>query len=152
MAEQQREESLRRAYDFFNEIGIIAQLATNRVQREYPHNLTQSQFSVLNWFVRVAEEATPGRLARAFQVSKGAMTNTLGKLETKGFISVRPDPASGRRKIVCLTPAGRRAREQALAASFPHLKLFLETFGADRIEDALPLLREVRAYLDALRD
>ena len=56
--------SLATAFEFFNEIGIIAQLSSNQMQRTMPHGLTQSQFSVLNWFVRVDDQATPGRLAR----------------------------------------------------------------------------------------
>ena len=56
-------EALADAYRFFNEIGIIAQLSSNQMQRSLPHALNQSQFSVLNWFVRVDDEATPGRLA-----------------------------------------------------------------------------------------
>ncbi|MGE0623641.1 MAG: MarR family winged helix-turn-helix transcriptional regulator [Pseudomonadales bacterium] len=140
------------AFEFFNEIGIISQLAMNRMQRSLPHELTQSQFSVLNWFIRVDDEATPGRLARAFQVTGGAMTNTLGKLAAKGFISITPDPDSGRRKIVRLTAAGRRAREDAIAATVPALLEFLDRFPRQRLERALPLLRAVRAYLDAERD
>ena len=139
------------AFEFFNEIGIISQLASNEMQRAMPHGLTQSQFSVLNWFVRVDDQATPGRLARAFQVSGGAMTNTLGKLAAKGFVSITPDPESGRSKIVRLTAAGRRAREAAIAATGPSLGDFLERFPRARLERALPLLRAVRAYLDAAR-
>lgn len=140
------------AFEFFNEIGIISQLASNRMQRSLPHELTQSQFSVLNWFVRVDDAATPGRLARAFQVTGGAMTNTLGKLAGKGFISITADPDSGRSKIVRLTTAGRRAREDAIAATGPALVEFLEHFPRRRLDRVLPLLREVRAYLDAARD
>ncbi|HEY5647538.1 MAG TPA: MarR family transcriptional regulator [Pseudomonadales bacterium] len=139
------------AFEFFNEIGIIGQLAGNRMERSLPHGLTRSQFSVLNWFVRVDDEATPGRLARAFQVTAGAMTNTLGKLAGKGFVSIEPDPGSGRRKIVRLTPAGRRARDEAIAATEPDLRAFLERFPRQRLDRALPLLRAVRAYLDAAR-
>lgn len=144
--------ALESAYLFFNEIGIIAQLSANQFQRVLPHGLNQSQFSVLNWFVRVDVEATPGRLANAFQVTKGAMTNTLGKLHDKGLIRIDPDPDSGRRKIVRLTAAGRRARDEAVAASFPLLSEFIARFDGRQIDAALPLLQEIRAYLDALRD
>jgi len=149
---RKREQNLEDAYLFFNEIGIIAQLSSNQFSRALPYGLNQSQFSVLNWFVRVDSEATPGRLANAFQVTKGAMTNTLAKLTEKGFISIAPDPHSGRRKIVRLTTAGARARDEAVAASFPLLSDFLASFDKQRIEEALPLLREVRQYLDALRE
>ncbi len=144
-------QALADAYRFFNEIGIIAQLSSNQMQRTLPFDLNQSQFSVLNWFVRVDDEATPGRLARAFQVSKGAMTNTLGKLRDKGFISIEPDPDSGRRKLVRLTPAGRQAREAAVAATFPLLEDFLERFAEDEIGRLLPVLERIRQYLDAAR-
>ncbi len=146
------EKTLELAYEFFNEIGIIAQLSSTWMQRSMPHDLTQSQFSVLNWFVRVDTQATPGRLSKAFQVTKGAMTNTLGKLAHKGFIRITPDPESGRSKIVRITPAGRRARDQAIAATHADLLHFLEQFPAVTLRDALPLLQEVRAYLDAARD
>jgi len=151
MAAQPSAKQLELAYTFFNEIGIIAQLSATRMQRVLPHDLTQSQFSVLNWFVRVDVQATPGRLARAFQVSKGAMTNTLGKLSGKVFVTVEPDPASGRRKIVRMTPSGRTARDQAIAASYPALQSLLKDISSEGIAEALPLLQEVRQILDAAR-
>ncbi|HNK68572.1 MAG TPA: helix-turn-helix domain-containing protein, partial [Flavobacteriales bacterium] len=40
-----------------------------------------SHFSVLNHLARTGEERTPAQLARAFHVTRGAMTNTLTKLE-----------------------------------------------------------------------
>jgi DNA-binding MarR family transcriptional regulator len=140
------------AYAFFNEINIIAQLSANQMDRQMPAGLNQSQFSVLNWFVRVDDIATPGRLAKAFQVSKGAMTNTLSKLAAKGFVSITTDPTSGRRKLVRLTPSGRRARDAAVAATFPLLEAFLEEFDIARIRRQLPQLQRIRAYLDAARD
>jgi DNA-binding MarR family transcriptional regulator len=139
------------AFEFFNEIGIISQLATNQMQRTMPHGLTQSQFSVLNWFVRVDDAATPGRLAKAFQVTAGAMTNTLGKLARKGFVVIQPDPESGRRKIVRLTPLGRSARDDAIAAAGDALLPFLAEFPPARLARVLPLLRAVRAHLDRAR-
>ena len=144
-------EALNDAYRFFNEIGIIAQLSSNQMQRSLPHALNQSQFSVLNWFVRVDDEATPGRLAAAFQVSKGAMTNTLGKLSDKGFVRIEPDPASGRQKIVTLTAAGRAARDDAIAATYPLLREFLGRFDLGQLRETLPLLEGVRRYLDERR-
>jgi DNA-binding MarR family transcriptional regulator len=139
-------------FAFFNEIGIIAQLSSNRMERAMPHALTMAQFSVLNWFSRVDDQATPGRLAAAFQVSKGAMTNSLGKLEDKGFVTVTPDPDSGRRKIVRRTAAGKKAWEAALASAFPVLETFADALGLDRIRAHQSFLSEVRAYLDADRE
>lgn len=140
------------AFEFFNEIGIIGQLSSKRMQRSLPHGLTQSQFSVLNWFFRVDDEATPGRLARAFQVTGGAMTNTLGKLAEKEFIQIDPDPHSGRSKIVTITAAGRRARNQAITELEADLAEFLGAFPSGRLQKAMPLLRDARAWLDEARN
>jgi DNA-binding MarR family transcriptional regulator len=35
-----------------------------------------SQFKVLNHLVRLGDGTTPAKLAKAFQITKGAMTNT----------------------------------------------------------------------------
>ena len=142
---------LETAFSFFNEIGIIAQLSSNQMQRSMPHQLTQSQFSVLNWFIRVDNEATPGRLAAAFQVTKGAMTNTLGKLEQKGFVKIEPDPASGRSKRVTITASGRKAREEAIRSAHQPLAEFLTAFPAKTLEEVLPTLKSIRAFLDEAR-
>jgi DNA-binding MarR family transcriptional regulator len=140
------------AYAYFNEINIIAQLSSNRIERELPHGLTLSQFAVLNWFVRVDREATPTRLARAFQVTKGAMTNTLGKLSAKGFIRQEPDPASGRQKRVRMTAKGKRAHTSAIARTHPALRETIAHFGIAPLVEQLALLRTMRIYLDEARN
>ena len=139
-------------FTWINEINIIAQLSSTVFRSVLPQGMTQAQFSVLNWFSRVDDQATPGRLAAAFQVSKGAMTNSLGKLEDKGFVTVTPDPDSGRRKIVRRTAAGKKAWEAALASAFPVLETFADALGLDRIRAHQSFLSEVRAYLDADRE
>ncbi|MBO6656759.1 MAG: MarR family transcriptional regulator [Pseudomonadales bacterium] len=139
-------------FTFFNEIGIISQLATSMFEQQLPHELTISQFGVLNWFVRVDAQATPSRLARAFQVTGGAMTNTLKKLESKGFIEVRPDEKSGRQKRVTLTKSGRKARDESIAAVGPLLAELAEAFPATGLERQVKQLSKVREYLDDYRD
>ena len=139
------------AFQFFNEIGIISQLATNALESNLPDGLTSSQFGVLNWFVRVDTEATPGRLATAFMVTKGAMTNTLKRLEEKGFIRIRPDETSGRRKLVTLTAKGARARANAIKSVEPLLREMLTEFSKPEFVASLPFLESIRAYLDERR-
>lgn len=138
-------------FKFFNEIGIINQLASNAFESCLPDGLTVSQFSVLNWFIRVDNEATPGRLATAFMVTKGAMTNTLKRLEDKGFIQVRPDEQSRRRKLVTMTPAGASARAAAIRAVEPLLKDVLKQFNSVELSASMPFLEQVRAFLDQRR-
>jgi DNA-binding MarR family transcriptional regulator len=138
-------------FSYFNEIGIIAQLSNALFEANLPEGLNNSQFSVLNWFSRVDSEATPGRLAAAFQVTAGAMTNTLKKLESKGLVKIEPDQFSGRKKKVTITPEGERMRIQAINSAAPLFREFAENFPKESIESQLQHLQKVRAYLDERR-
>jgi DNA-binding MarR family transcriptional regulator len=142
-------ESLHFAY--FNEIGIIAQLSNALFERYLPDGLNSSQFSVLNWFSRVDSQATPGRLATAFQVTAGAMTNTLKKLESKELVKIEPDEFSGRKKKVTITAKGEKVRKQAITAAAPLFQEFAENFPQVNIELQVKQLQKVREYLDQRR-
>jgi len=135
----------------FNEIGIIEQLARAAFERVMPHGLKVSQFGVLNHMVRLGDGKRPADLADSFQVTRGAMTNTLGRLSALGFVDIRPDPEDGRAKAVFLTEAGRAARVEAIAALAPALKELDDEIGAERFEVALPFLTDLRRTLDAKR-
>ena len=138
-------------FTYFNELNIISQLSTGIFERNLVEGLTASQFSVLNWFIRVDDIATPGRLATAFQVTRGAMTNTLKKLVVKGFITVEPDATSGRRKIVKMTREGRKARDEAMKSVYPLLDDFSEAFDLNEIKQQILVLERIRRYLDDYR-
>jgi DNA-binding MarR family transcriptional regulator len=140
------------AFRLLNEIGIIEQLARTRFERVMPHDLTLAQFSVLNRFVRFGQPASPLELARAFQVTKATMTNTLQRLEVKRLISVVPNPGDGRAKIIDITEMGRRARSDAIAAVGPELAKLEQVIGTELIYELLPRLARIRAYLDENRD
>ena len=136
------------AFRLFNEIGIIAQLASTKFESVMPDGMTLAQFSILNHFVRLGGERSPKDLARAFQVTKGTMTSTLQRLEARGCITIRPDPDDGRAKLVSITPKGRQMREAAIEA----LRPFLATLSGHEIAGSFPLLLELlsslRRYLD----
>jgi DNA-binding MarR family transcriptional regulator len=141
------------AFQAFNEISIIAQLSGAAFERVLPEGLSLAGFGVLNHFVRLArDEERPTQLARNFQVTKGAMTNTLQRLEAAGFITLSPDPEDGRGKIARITRAGRAAREQAIARIAPVLSDLLNVFPAAEMKRVLPVLTKLRQTLDAARD
>lgn len=135
----------------FNEIGIIEQLSRNAFERVMPDGLKLSQFAVLNHFVRLGGARSPVELARAFQVTKGAMTNTVQKLEAKGFVETRPDPSDGRAKRVTLTQAGRTARNDAIRALGPQMRDFENRIDMTEIASLLPALTRLREILDQAR-
>jgi DNA-binding MarR family transcriptional regulator len=141
------------AFALLNEIGIIAHLSQTELERVLPDGLSVAGFGVLNHFVRLQRETeAPAQLARNFQVTKGAMTFTLQKLEAAGFVRIAPDPKDGRAKLVSITPAGRRARERAIQLVTPMLAAMSKELSGHDIASAVPLLRALRVYLDARRD
>lgn len=140
------------AFALFNDIGIVNQLATVRLRRVLPEGMEPAHFTVLNHFARLGGERSPADLARAFQVGKATMTNTVQRLAAAGYVAVRPDPRDGRAKRVSLTPEGREARDRAIAALAPELADLAALIGADRIARLAPDLKALREVLDRARD
>lgn len=136
------------AVALFSEIFMADQLARNRLTKALPKGMEISHFSVLNHLARSGDERSPAQLARAFHVTRGAMTNTLNKLEWAGHIHIRPDWDDARRKFVSISPAGTAARDAALAAIAPILNQVVEAIGQDKVKYALPVLREMRIRLE----
>ena len=139
-------------FALFNEIGIIAQLSGSLFERRLPAGFLVSHFAVLNHLVRLGDGRTPLEIARAFQVPKTTMTHTLQGLEKAGLIAFAPNPADGRSKCVMLTDAGRAFRDTAIAALGPDLARRAAAIPPARIAEVLPLLAEVRTWLDRERD
>ena len=144
-------ERLGRLYAFFNEVGIIEQLARAMFEAKLPDGVTLPHFSVLSHLIRVEDGRTPLELARAFQVPKTSMTNTLAGLEKRGLVEMRPNPDDGRSKRVWLTEAGRRFREEAVASLGPELAEMDAALDGARIAEMVPELERVRVWLDERR-
>src|SRR5207244_6886249 len=60
--------------------------------------------------------STPGRLARRMELSSGAMTNRLDRLEQAGLVQRLPDPDDRRSVVVELTDHGRKTYRRAVGA------------------------------------
>lgn len=134
-------------FTVFTEIKSIEQLATLRIQRALPKGLQVSHFAVLNHFSHLGGEKSPAQLAKVFQVTKGAMTNTIARLEAFGCVQIRDDTADRRRKLVSLTQKGMRVREEAIADVTPVFAEVTKTFGRERLREILPTLRDLRIFL-----
>jgi DNA-binding MarR family transcriptional regulator len=145
------EELTRLYFRMFNEIGIISQLSSNRLERVLPPGMSIAQFSLLNHLVRLGGAWAPSRLARAFQVTKGAMTNTLQRLEAQGLIRVTVDPDDARGKLVEITEAGRRMREKCIRATGKAMGDIVKLVPTDDVGPVLPFLEHLRKTLDENR-
>ncbi len=135
------------AVSLFSEIFMVDQLARARLTKALPKGMEISHFSILNHLARMQSERSPAQLARSFNLTRGAITNTLTKLEQAGHIHVRPDWDDARRKFVAISPAGLRARDAALQAIAPLIHEVVDDIGADRVRAVLPILRTLRSRL-----
>ena len=135
------------AVTLFSEILTNEQLIRNRLSRVLPKGMKISHFSVLNHLAGASEERSPAQLAKSFHVTRGAMTNTLTKLEWAGYVHIRPDWDDARRKRVAISPAGRAARAVAVAAIAPMISQVVAELGDEKVRSALPVLRELRIKL-----
>ena len=137
----------RLAASLFAEVLIAEQLSRNLISKALPRGMQISHFSVLNLLAHVNEERSPAQLAEAFHVTRGAMTNTLGKLEWAGWVHIRPDWDDARRKMVAISPAGRQARDAAVNAITPMISNVVDDLGEEQVRATLPILRALRRQL-----
>ena len=132
------------AVSLFGEILALDQLVRNRLAKVLPKGMELSHFSVLNQLSHSKIERTPAQIAKSFRVTRGAITNTLNKLELSGYIHVRPDWDDARRKMVSISPAGIVARNNALTAVTPIINELVSEMGEERLKAIVPILRELR--------
>ncbi|MBV1865010.1 MAG: MarR family transcriptional regulator [Rhodobacteraceae bacterium] len=135
------------AIALFSEVVAAEQMIKGGLSRTLPKGMEMSHFSVLNHLSSTGER-TPAQLARAFHVTKGAMTNTLQKLEISGYIHIRPDWDDARKKLVSISKAGEAAREQAMRAVRPLFEKTVNRIGTQEIKKILPVLRDLRQILE----
>lgn len=152
MADRAQDPDTGLIFTFFNEIGIINQLARARFERCMPQKLSVPHFTVLNHLVRLGDGKTPLQLAEAFQVPKTSMTHTLAGLQQLGLIDTRANPKDGRGKLVMLTDAGRQFRDDAINSLVPDMLQIAERFDFSKLLPLLPVLQELRAIMDRYRD
>ncbi len=129
------------AIAIFGEIIAIDQRLRGKLTKVMPKSMELSHFSVLHHLATGNAERTPAQLAKTLGVSRAAMSNTLTKLEAKGYVHIRPDWEDARQKYISISEAGRFQRDQALKLASP---LF---------EDSQPLQEgEARKLLGMLRE
>ena len=136
------------AINIFSEFLAIDSLIKSRISQKLPNEMELSHFMVLNYFSHLKTEKTPAQLAKIFRVTKGAMTNTIKKLEGKGYVHSRPDWKDGRKKLISLSTSGESAGEAAVKNMGPIFIELVQTLGCERLKDLVPKLRDIRLHLN----
>ena len=137
-----------RHVSLFSEVLASEQLMRGRLSRALPKGMELSHFVMLNYLSWQNKERSPAELARTFNLTKGALTNTLSKLEKYGYIHIRPDWDDARKKLVLISNAGDRARDESVLAITPVLEDVMSKLNKNKLRDGLRFLRELREALD----
>ncbi|MGB2875613.1 MAG: MarR family transcriptional regulator [Gaiellaceae bacterium] len=107
--------------------------------------LTTGEWKVLNHlrFAGPPYQRSAGQLTKRAELSSGAMTNRLDRLEQAGFVRRLPDPSDRRGVLVELTEAGRQAWEDALRAGAANEALVAAALTKDEKLQLNALLRRL---------
>lgn len=131
----------------FDEIGQIEHLVRTAVTKQLPVGLTYPQYEVLSLLSRRGDGITPAEIALALQMTKSGLTNTLQRLAVRKLARIAGCEADRRRKRVWLTPEGRQAYAQAMAAIRPKIDRLRDGFTQKEFREALPFLKALHAWL-----
>jgi DNA-binding MarR family transcriptional regulator len=116
------------------------------------HGLTVQEWQVLSKLRNKGApcESSPGELAEKLDLSSGAMTNRLDRMERSGLILRKPDPDDRRGVVVELTEEGRRAYEAATGMQARREAFFASALSRPEQEQLNGLLRKLMLALERL--
>lgn len=109
------------------------------------HGLTFEEWDVLGALRRAGPpfRRSAGELAKFSELSSGAMTNRLDRMEEAGLIRRLPDPNDRRAVQVELTDAGRRAWDDTISVQAAKEALVAEALNAKEKQQLNDLLRRL---------
>jgi DNA-binding MarR family transcriptional regulator len=130
-------------------LGYLLRRVSNAVSGDFARALHARQTSVAEWVLLRhlydGEHLTPGELAEALTMSRGAISKIVDKLQTKGWVRSRTNPQDYRVQLLSLTGAGQRVvPELAEIADRNDGRFFASLDAGER--------SVLRRILDKLRD
>jgi DNA-binding MarR family transcriptional regulator len=114
------------------------------------HDLTPEEWGVMTT-LRLGKDAcrsSPGDLASDLELSSGAMTSRLDRLEQAGLVRRLPDPEDRRGVVVELTDKGREAWDLAANVQGRREAFFARTLTKPEQKQLNTLLRKLLLSLD----
>lgn len=116
-SEAPRRKPARRRHDYVLEeqVGFQLRLAMQRHTSIFVGSmvLTQTQFATIVKLNDVGP-CSQNHLARLVALDAATINGVLDRLRKRGYVSIKSDLRDGRQRVISITPAGRRAVEQAV--------------------------------------
>jgi DNA-binding MarR family transcriptional regulator len=115
------------------------------------HDLTLPEWHVMSRLRlrRADHRSSPGELASDLELSSGAMTSRLDRLERQGYVRRLPDPDDRRAVVIELTPAGREAWDRTAGIAGRREAFFASALTKDEQRQLNGLLRKLLVALEA---
>lgn len=132
--------------------GIVDRMAglTRRIKRSLnaviaEHDLTYEEWDVLGALRQAGPpfQRSAGSLAKRTDLSSGAMTNRLDRLEKAGLVKRLPDPDDRRGVLIELTDAGERKWVESAQAQAAYENLIGKALNKNEQEQLNSLLRRL---------
>ena len=115
------------------------------------------EMPVLQFLSSQNGDVIPSEIAKKLKFSRARMSHILDSLETKGFITRRPDPSDRRRVLVAITDKGREVDAEKHAESVSSLAKQLSSLGEHDAQELVRILNKAYSitydaddYLDNL--
>jgi DNA-binding MarR family transcriptional regulator len=130
-------------------LGLRLRRLANHLERELRKELAAAGIetweleALLTLHSAPQQRSTAGALLRGSQVTAGAISNRIARMEAQGWVKRDVDPGDRRQVLVTLTPAGQRRTEQILALNTTAEQRLLGRVDADSIERMSRDLREL---------
>lgn len=112
---------------------------------------------VLQYLSGVDDDVIPSEIAKKLSFTRARMSHILDSLETKGYITRRPDPSDRRRVLVSITDKGRDFAAKKNAESVASLSKQLSSLGEHDAKELVRILNKAYSltydaddYLDNL--
>jgi DNA-binding MarR family transcriptional regulator len=136
-------------------LGYWLRRVSNHVSGAFARALQTRHTSVAEWVVlcRVQERPgiTPGELAEALELTRGAVSKVIDKLEAKNWIARSAKPGDSRVQLLSLTQPGRRILPQLAEIADQNDRQFFDGLEADEKATLRRLLTKL-AEIHQIRD
>jgi DNA-binding MarR family transcriptional regulator len=138
--------------------GIVDRVGgiNRRIKRAMEATLAEHGLTLQDWEVlcklklrREANRSSPGSLAAELELSTGAMTSRLDRLERESYVRRLPDPEDRRSVLVELTAEGHAAWDRTVGVQARREAFFASALTKDEQQELNGLLRKLLLALEA---
>jgi DNA-binding MarR family transcriptional regulator len=138
--------------------GIVDRVGgiNRRIKRAMEATLAEHDLTLPDWQVltslrlhREQSRSSPGELAADLELSSGAMTSRLDRLEQAGYVRRLPDPGDRRGIVIELTPEGRAAWDKTAGVQARREAFFASALTKAEQKQLNGLLRKLMLALES---